>query len=51
MSLSRRYTFPEHELAVGKIAKEIGFRHVSLSSQLLPMIKVRPSLTPRRVLS
>jgi 5-oxoprolinase (ATP-hydrolysing) len=27
-------------LAVGEIAKEIGFEHVSLSSQLLPMIKV-----------
>jgi len=36
------YTFPEHELLVGKIAREIGFTHVSESSQLLPMIKMVP---------
>lgn len=34
------YTFPAHELLVGKWAKEVGFSQVSLSSQLLPMIKV-----------
>ena len=37
--LLHSYTFPEHELAIGKIAQEIGFSQVSLSSQLLPMIK------------
>jgi 5-oxoprolinase (ATP-hydrolysing) len=36
------YTFPEHELLVGNIAREIGFTHVSESSQLLPMIKMVP---------
>ena len=36
------YTFPDHELLVGKLAREIGFEHVSLSSQLLPMIKAVP---------
>lgn len=36
------YTFPEHELLIGKIAREIGFTHVSESSQLLPMIKMVP---------
>ncbi|EJD47806.1 5-oxoprolinase [Auricularia subglabra TFB-10046 SS5] len=36
------YTFPEHELAVGKLASEIGFEHVSMSAQLLPMIKLVP---------
>jgi 5-oxoprolinase (ATP-hydrolysing) len=30
----------EHELAIEKIAKEIGFPQISLSSQLLPMIKM-----------
>lgn len=30
----------EHELAIEKLAKEIGFPQVSLSSQLLPMIKM-----------
>lgn len=33
------YTFPDHELLVGQLAREIGFTHVSLSSQLLPMIR------------
>ena len=36
------YTFPEHELLVGKVARELGFTHVSESSQLLPMIKMVP---------
>ncbi|KAJ9123894.1 hypothetical protein QFC22_000682 [Naganishia vaughanmartiniae] len=38
--LAHSYTFPEHELAIGRIAREVGFEHVSLSSQLLPMIKM-----------
>ncbi|KAF4620213.1 hypothetical protein G7Y89_g14609 [Cudoniella acicularis] len=37
--LLHSYTFPKHELAISKIAKEIGFTQISLSSQLLPMIK------------
>ena len=37
--LLHSYTFPDHELAIGKLATEIGFSQVSLSSQLLPMIK------------
>lgn len=36
------YTFPEHELAIGKLAKSLGFEQISLSSQLLPMIKMVP---------
>jgi 5-oxoprolinase (ATP-hydrolysing) len=36
------YTYPEHELAVGKVAEKMGFTQVSLSSQLLPMIKMLP---------
>ncbi|PNS17487.1 hypothetical protein CAC42_8030 [Sphaceloma murrayae] len=39
------YTFPDHERAVGKIAKEIGFEHVSLSHELMPMIKLVPRAT------
>lgn len=38
--LVHSYTFQEHELAIEKIAKEIGFTQTSLSSQLLPMIKM-----------
>lgn len=36
------YTYQEHEQKVYKIAKEIGFTHVSLSSELSPMIKYIP---------
>lgn len=37
--LMHAYTYPEHEQIVGRIAKEVGFTHVSLSSSLSPMIK------------
>lgn len=43
--LLHSYTFPEHELLVGKIAEEMGFTHISLSSQLMPMIKLVPRAT------
>lgn len=43
--LMHGYTFPNHEALVGKIAKEIGFQHVSLSHQLMPMIKLVPRAT------
>ena len=43
--LMHSYTFPAHELLVGKIAQELGFTHVSLSSQLMPMIKLVPRAT------
>lgn len=39
------YTFPDHEALVGKLALEIGFNHVSLSHQLMPMIKLVPRAT------
>lgn len=38
----RSYTFPEHEQRVGKLAKEMGFKHVSLSSEVMPMVKAVP---------
>ncbi|MDI1489919.1 MAG: hypothetical protein OHK93_001118 [Ramalina farinacea] len=34
------YTFPNHEALVGRIAREVGFDHVSLSHELMPMIKL-----------
>ncbi|AFR94607.2 5-oxoprolinase [Cryptococcus neoformans C23] len=40
--LAHSFTFPDHELAVGRIAEKIGFHHISLSSQLLPMIRMVP---------
>ena len=39
------YTFPDHEALVGRIAREIGFDHVSLSHELMPMIKLVPRAT------
>lgn len=38
--LMHGYTFPDHEALIGKVAKEVGFEHVSLSHELMPMIKL-----------
>ncbi|CAP72615.1 uncharacterized protein PODANS_2_470 [Podospora anserina S mat+] len=38
--LMHGYTFPDHERLVGEVAKEIGFEHISLSHELMPMIKL-----------
>ncbi|KAL9635609.1 MAG: hypothetical protein Q9204_002571 [Flavoplaca sp. TL-2023a] len=39
------YTFPDHESLVGRLAKGIGFKHISLSHELMPMIKLVPRAT------
>ena len=39
------YTFPDHEALVGQLAHEVGFEHVSLSHELMPMIKLVPRAT------
>lgn len=41
VALMHSYNFPDHELAIGQLAKEMGFK-VSLSSQLQSMIKIVP---------
>ncbi|KAI1344744.1 5-oxoprolinase [Xylariaceae sp. FL0016] len=43
--LMHGYTFPEHEALVGKIAQEVGFQHISLSHELMPMIKLTSRAT------
>jgi 5-oxoprolinase (ATP-hydrolysing) len=43
--LMHGYTFPDHEALVGRLAREIGFKHVSLSHELMPMIKLVPRAT------
>jgi len=43
--LMHGYTFPDHEALVGRIAHDIGFTHVSLSHELMPMIKLVPRAT------
>lgn len=36
------FSFPEHELRVGEIAREMGFTNVSLSHQIIAMQKYVP---------
>jgi 5-oxoprolinase (ATP-hydrolysing) len=43
--LMHGYTFPDHEALVGRVAKKIGFSHISLSHELMPMIKLVPRAT------
>ncbi|KAL3424377.1 hydantoinase B/oxoprolinase [Phlyctema vagabunda] len=43
--LMHGYTFPDHEALVGRIARSMGFEHVSLSHELMPMIKLVPRAT------
>ena len=43
--LMHGYTYPHHEALIGKIAKDIGFEHVSMSHALMPMIKLVPRAT------
>lgn len=40
--LLHSYTFPKHELDAYKVASELGFTQISLSSQVMPMIKAVP---------
>uniref|UniRef100_K3WI67 5-oxoprolinase n=1 Tax=Globisporangium ultimum (strain ATCC 200006 / CBS 805.95 / DAOM BR144) TaxID=431595 RepID=K3WI67_GLOUD len=40
--LLHSYTFPKHELEAAKLAKELGFTQISLSSEVMPMIKAVP---------
>jgi 5-oxoprolinase (ATP-hydrolysing) len=36
------YTYSSHEEAIGELAREMGFSHVSLSSQVMPMVRMVP---------
>lgn len=40
--LLHSYTFPKHELDAFKVAEAIGFEQISLSSEVMPMIKAVP---------
>ena len=40
--LMHSYLHSEHEEMVGKIAEDVGFTHVSLSSKVMPMVKIVP---------
>ena len=34
------FVYSDHEMMVGKIAEEVGFEQISLSSQVMPMVKI-----------
>ncbi|KAK3038538.1 hypothetical protein RJ639_029338 [Escallonia herrerae] len=40
--LMHSYTYPQHEISVQNLAVSLGFRHVSLSSALTPMVRAVP---------
>ncbi|KAL3520218.1 hypothetical protein ACH5RR_018367, partial [Cinchona calisaya] len=40
--LMHSYTYPNHEISVERLALSLGFRHVSLSSALTPMVRAVP---------
>ena len=39
ISLMHSYKNPQHEQAIKKLAQRLGFKHISVSSEILPMIK------------
>lgn len=40
--LKHAAVFPDHEIAVGALCREIGFTQVSLSHEVMPMVKMVP---------
>ena len=40
--LAHSYACPDHELQIAKIAKNLHFKHITLSHQVMPMIKMVP---------
>ncbi|GER30070.1 5-oxoprolinase [Striga asiatica] len=40
--LLHSYTYPDHETSVEKLATSLGFKHVSISSALTPMVRAVP---------
>ncbi|RMD59975.1 MAG: 5-oxoprolinase, partial [Nitrospirae bacterium] len=38
--LMHAYTFPRHEKIIGRIAKDIGFKQISLSHEVMPNVKI-----------
>ncbi|KAL3620953.1 5-oxoprolinase [Castilleja foliolosa] len=40
--LLHSYTYPHHEISIEKLAMSLGFKHVSISSALTPMVRAVP---------
>ena len=36
------FRYPEHEIQAAKIARKLGFINISLSNEIIPMIKIVP---------
>jgi len=42
IALLHSYTYPQHEEVVEKVAKDVGFTHITLSSHIMPMVRIVP---------
>ncbi len=42
VALLHSYTYPLHEEIVETVAKDIGFNHITLSSHIMPMVRIVP---------
>ncbi|XP_020286106.1 5-oxoprolinase [Pseudomyrmex gracilis] len=42
VALVHSFAYPDHEIQIGKLAKEIGFLQISLSHEVMPMVKIIP---------
>ncbi|OUS41453.1 5-oxoprolinase, partial [Oleispira antarctica] len=42
IAFAHGYRFPEHEKAAGRLAKELGFKQISLSHEVSPLVKLVP---------
>lgn len=40
--LAHSYAVPDFEITIGNIAQELGFNHISLSHEVIPMVKIVP---------
>ena len=40
--LMHSYAFIKHEQQIGALAREVGFTHVSLSHETMPMVRIVP---------
>lgn len=40
--LAHNYSCPEHEIKIGLIAKDLGFKYITLSHQAMPMYRLVP---------
>lgn len=40
------FVYSDHEIMVGKVAEEVGFEQISLSSQVMPMVKIVSRYVP-----